>query len=249
MSELVFPYTTTQLTSPRLGLITLQSDETIETDFRRLCPPTVEVMVSRVVSDTEVTSETLAAMEGALKTAAGLFPQGIQFDVLGYGCTSGTAQIGADQVAAQIRRGVASEHITNPLTALVAACGAMKIRRLAILSPYVAQVSGRLRSRLADEGIETPVFGSFDVATEATVVRIDRASIEAATKSLMEGADVDAVFLSCTNLRTLDVIEPLERVLRKPVLTSNQVLAWHMLQTVGAKASDMAPGMLFEHSL
>ena len=245
MNELVFPYSTTELTRPRLGLIALQSDETIEMDLQRLCPDTVELMVSRVVSDTEVSSDTLAAMEGALSAAASLFPQDMCFNVLGYGCTSGTAQIGADTVARNIRQGVGADVVTNPLTALVAACRALGVQRLAILSPYVSQVSARLRAVLADEGIETPVFGSFDVANEATVVRIDAASIISATLSLMQGADVDAVFLSCTNLRTLDVIAPLEKQLNKPVLTSNQVLAWHMLLTVKAKPAQSAPGRLF----
>ena len=45
--------------------------------------------------------------------------------------------------------------------------------------------------------------------------------------------DVDAVFLSCTNLRTLDVIPAVEAVLNLPVFSSNQVLAWHMSELAG----------------
>ena len=96
-----------------------------------------------------------------------------------------------------------------------------------------------------EAGIETPVFGSFDVSTEALVVRIDRPSIEAAAVSLMEDGDVDALFISCTNLRALDAIAPLEARLGKPVLTSNQVLAWHMMQSAGTAFPGAAPGALF----
>ena len=42
--------------------------------------------------------------------------------------------------------------------------------------------------------------------------------------------EVDAVFLSCTNLRTLDVIDEIEAELGLPVVSSNQALAWHMAQ-------------------
>jgi hypothetical protein len=42
--------------------------------------------------------------------------------------------------------------------------------------------------------------------------------------------DAQAVFISCTNLATYDVIAPLERELGKPVLTANQVTMWAALQ-------------------
>lgn len=214
--------------------------------MRRLLPGDAEFMVSRVPSDAEVSSDTLAAMEAHLSTAASLFPPGVQFDAIGYGCTSGTAQIGAATVAQRIREGAEAAAITEPLSSLVAACAHLGLKRLALLSPYVAQVSGRLQQALTREGIETLVFGSFDVATEATVVRISKASIEAAAEALMQDAEVDGLFLSCTNLRALDVISVLEERLGKPVLSSNQVLAWHMMRHAGIEPPSDAPGMLFK---
>jgi len=46
--------------------------------------------------------------------------------------------------------------------------------------------------------------------------------------ALVDQVEVDAIFLSCTNLRTLDVIAPIEERIGKPVLSSNLVLSWHM---------------------
>ncbi len=114
-----------------------------------------------------------------------------------------------------------------------------------LLSPYVAPVSRRLQDALSDFGIATPLFGSFEVADEAPVVRSASASIEKAASVLMDGSDVDALFISCTNLRTLDVIAPLEARLGKPVLSSNQVLAWDMLRKAGAQVAPDAAGRLF----
>jgi len=75
------------------------------------------------------------------------------------------------------------------------------------------------------------------------VARIAPDSIMAAARQAARGAD--AVFLSCTNLRTLDVIDALEAELGIPVLSSNQVLAWHMAQATGAPLTADAPGQLF----
>ena len=111
-----------------------------------------------------------------------------------------------------------------------------------MLSPYVAEVSDRLRGRLAERGVETPVFGSFDEAEEARVARIDGPSILAAGRALAVRGGIEGMFLSCTNLRTLDVIPELEDATGLPVLSSNLVLAWDMLRLAGA-APDV-PGRL-----
>lgn len=247
MSTRPFPYRLTEITAPRLGLIALQSDETVERDLRHLLPPDCELMASRVPSATEVTSGSLAAMEGHLTASAKLFPAGLTFDVIGYGCTSASAQIGPDAVADKIRTGAPAHHVTEPLSSLIAACQHLGASRVALLSPYIAQVSERLRVALAKADISTPAFGSFNVAKEASVVRIDAASIKSAATVLMADAEVDALFLSCTNLRTLETIAPLEALLGKPVLASNQVLAWHMMQLAGLTPAPGLPGHLFGH--
>lgn len=226
-------YTTAEDTRTKLGLIALQSDRTIEDDARRLLPHDVSLLVSRVPSSTEVSRETLAQMEGALTGAASLFPVGHRFDAVGYGCTSGTAQIGAGVVADRVQAGTRTAAVSEPLSALIAACAALSVQRIAILSPYVAAVSDRLRHVLAAAHIDTPTFASFDEANEAAVAAIDEPSITRATLAMMADADVDAVFLSCTNLRTLNVIAPLEDRLGLPVLSSNLVLIWHMLRLAG----------------
>jgi maleate isomerase len=230
---------------PRVGLIVLQADETLEGDARRMLPLELGLHVSRVPSGDDVTGDTLAQMAHDLPAAAGLLPKAAQYSVIGYGCTSGTSVIGADTVVGLVRQGHAADTVTNPVTALIAACAELGVRRIALLSPYVAEVSETLRRVLDAAGIETPVFASFDEGEEAKVVRIAPASIIAAVQK-MAVQDVDAVFLSCTNLRTLDVIDPLEAMLGKPVLSSNQVLLWHMARLAGLPAT--GPGQLLQRA-
>ncbi|MBS0125447.1 maleate cis-trans isomerase family protein [Thetidibacter halocola] len=242
------PHRLTTDRAPQLGLIVLQSDETIELDFRRLLPEKAELLVSRIPSGAEVTPETLAAMEGDLARAASLFPQGVALASLGYACTSGAAQIGPETVSDHLRAVHPGAEPTNPVIALIAACRALGINRLAVLSPYIEPVSRKLFDRLDTAGIATPVFGSFEIADEARVARIDTASIIAAATTLAEQGGFDALFLSCTNLRTLDAIPALEAQTGLPVLSSNLVLAWHMAQLAGIDTSATAPGRLLSSS-
>lgn len=232
---MTFPYDLDPDPRPTLGLIALQADETIEDDFRKLIPDEVRLRVSRVPSGQEVTLETLERMADHLRAASALFPEA-ELSAVGYGCTSGSAAIGPMRVADLVRSGCATKAVTNPLTALSAKCDSLGIRRLAILSPYVERVSDRLRAELSVAGVETPIFGTFAEPSEAKVARIAASSVEAAALTLLDGAEVDALFLSCTNLRTLDVIEALRVQTGLPVLSSNLVLVWHMLRLVGIEA-------------
>ena len=231
----------------QLGLVVLQSDETIEHEFRRLLPSEgVSLYVSRIASEPEVTRETLARMEGEMTGAASLMPQSVEFDAVGYGCTSGTSVIGPDRVAHLIKEGARTRTVTEPVSALVAACQHLGLRRLAFLSPYVAEVSDGLRAVLAQSGVETPVFGSFNEAEETRVARIDGASLVSAAVRLAAQGGVDGVFMSCTNLRTLDVVDRIEAETGLPVLSSNLVLAWHMLRLAGVNDRVVGAGRLFE---
>lgn len=236
----VFKYDVQADRARNLGLIVLQTDERIEQDFRRLIPGTVNLYVSRVPSNPDVTSETLQQMEGHIPQSATLLPQSLGFDVVGYGCTSGTAQIGQKRIADLVHQGVQTRHVSEPISALLAACASLGITRLAFLSPYVETVSDRLRQTLAGNGVDTPVFGTFAEAEESKVARISPASIMDSALQLVDSSGVDGVFLSCTNLNTLDIITPLENATGLPVLSSNLVLAWHMSGLVDATLTGFA---------
>ena len=241
--EVVLTHYSYELSAPKhvsatIGLIVLQTDETIEQDFRRIfSDSSISVYVTRVPSGDEVTPETLAEMSNNLPTAAGLLPGQQQFDVVGYGCTSGSAVIGTEEIERLVKSACRTKHVTNPLGSLVEQCRASRVKNLGILSPYIASVSQTLRDELLACGIATPVFGSFDEAEEARVAKISPASIRDAAIDIGRSALVDGVFLSCTNLRTLDVIPEIESELGKPVFSSNYALAWNMARLASVAIS------------
>lgn len=241
-----FPYTLTDPIGTRatLGLIVLQVDETIEHDFRRLFPAAgIALHVSRIPSGDELTPDTIAAMKATLPAAAALLPPAAKFDAVAYGCTSGTTLIGADAVAELVRKGVQTRHIADPLTAACAALDVLEARSVALVSPYIETVARPIRSALEKSGLTVPGALSFGEEVEAQVARIDPRSIRAAALEVGRSPAVDAVFLSCTNLRTMDIIDDLERELAKPVLSSNLVLAWQLARLAGVEIE--GPGSIF----
>ncbi len=212
-----------------MGLIVLQTDETIEPEFRTLfANDKSPLYVSRIPSGNEVNTDTLAQMETDLSAAADLLPKARRYRVVGYGCTSASSVIGSDQVEKMVKQTCDVQMVTNPLRAATACAEDRGVSKFALLSPYIEEVNTPLRRAFADQGITMDVFGTFGEAEEAKVVRISTESVVEAAVRLGNDSNVDAVFLSCTNLRTLAAIPLIEKVIRKPVLSSNQSLAWHM---------------------
>ena len=228
-----------------MGLIVLQSDETLEYELRRIFPEDgVALYTARILSAQQVSTNSLAEMASSLTNTATLLPPKLHYKVVGYGCTSGAAVIGAEAVSDQIKAGCHTAAVTEPLTALISACQENGVRRLAILSPYVEDVSETLRQRLRSAGVETPQFGSFNEESETAVAHISANSVLAAATVLFQRGGCDAIFISCTNLQTLDIITEIEKQCSCPVWSSNLVLGWHMLKKAGLKARSPEAGTL-----
>jgi maleate isomerase len=193
----------------------------------------------------EVTPEHLTETKVALPAAVDLLPRGVAFDAIAFACTSGATILGEAAVEAavhQVRPGVA---VSNPLSAVKAACRSLGLSRIAFVSPYVAAVSQAMRDALSAAGIETAVFGSFEAADDRIVASISPASILEAVLKVGASPESDGVVVACTNLRAAGVVEEAEARLGKPVVTSNQALAWHMLRLSGSQEALPGRGRLF----
>lgn len=248
-------------TPPRIGLIVLKVDEVIEHEFRQaLSPSLAKLHISRIPSHAEVTPEHLREMAADLPHAAALFPPAARFSATAYACTSAATVIGPPEVARLIATGMRTDVVTDPLSAAIAAFRALGTQRLRLLTPYIPSVAAPLCDAFKAAGMTIRMSLSFGIADDATVARISYASIDAAVRQLcapsamhlpIEGAKEgalgnghEAVFISCTNLRSLALIPRLEAELGCPVLSSNSCLAWHSARLAGITAQLPALGQL-----
>jgi len=230
-----------------LGLIVLKADETLEAEVSpALRSDGVAVFHTRIESPPEITSETLGEMKSRITVVASLLPAYHPLDVVGFACTSGATVIGSSEVSRCVRAVHPDAKVTNPADAVIAACKALDIKRLGLVTPYIAEVSNAVRALLEEHGISVAISGSFGQSSETTVARISLSSTEAAICELGQDETVDAIFASCTNLRTFPIVEACEQKLGKPVLSSNLALAWHMLTLAGLPTKAQGPGRLFE---
>lgn len=157
-------------------------------------------------------------------------------DTLVYACTSGSFIAGnageRALVETMIEHGAARAATTSG--GLREALDALGARRVAVVSPYGADLTDRLVSFLAENGLQVTNAVSMGLLSDVHKVsprHLADLTMEADTN------DADALFLSCTGLATFDLIEPLEAELGKPVLTANQVTMWKALRLVESTSS------------
>lgn len=238
-------------TRAALGAIVLSTDESIEPELGQITGALdgVALYHSRIPMVAEVREDTLAQMEADMPASAALLPQAVDFDVIGYGCTSASSVIGSEAVARAIQSVFPKTKVTNPLAAIIAAAERLGIGKIGFISPYVAEVSARLRGRLEEAGFEIAGFGSFEEGDDRVVARITEASIRDAVLRMAREVACDGIVISCTNLRCLNVIEEVERETGLPVLSSNQALGWHMLRLAGVQEARPGMGQLFQCDL
>lgn len=235
----------------RLGLIVLQTDQTIEHEFAGIfgTQGDVALYAARIPNAMEVSPETLRQMSIDLPHTAGLLPEKFEFDVVAYACTSGATLIGEERVSALIRDVHPKAKTTNPISACKAALTALGVKRIALVTPYPVAVTTEMQANLQAAGFETTAVATFDQSDDFTVARISSDSILQAVKQIGARDDCDGVFVSCTSLRALQVIPEAEALIGKPVIASNQALAWHMMRLAGLGDDLSQAGMLFSKPL
>ena len=64
--------------------------------------------------------------------------------------------------------------------------------------------------------------------------------------SQIDLSESDALFVSCTALPVLSIIDKLEKKLDKVVLSSNQTLIWDVLNLIGNKNKIKGYGKIFD---
>jgi maleate isomerase len=156
--------------------------------------------------------------------------------VVAYACTSGSF-IGGAAGEAAIVQGMLDAGAPAAVTtsgALIRACDRLGIRRLAVITPYVDDVTGRLLDFLAEFGISTSA--SVGLGMLGDIWKMSYSAVLGAVADL-DVTGADALFVSCTNVPTYDVVAPLEQRLGIPVLTANQVTMWAALEDAGVALS------------
>lgn len=225
----------------KIGLIVPSTNTTMEGDFHRMAPTGVSVHTGRArLPGHEVSPESLAAMAEKVQSAVEDVAT-CGANAIVYGCTSGSFFQGRAwdrELTSRIESAVGRPFVTTA-SASIEALRRLEVRRVAVATPYPDEINRRLERYLGEWELEvTALKGLLDsnVLSHATVSPyvLYRLALEVGR------SDCDGVFMACTAVQAVEVVEQLERDLGKPVVTANQASFWAVMQRIGL--NDKVPG-------
>jgi maleate cis-trans isomerase len=217
----------------KLGLMVPSSNTSVEIDFRRAARPGVSVHTARMWltgSDADV----LDRMNEDMETAARHLGSAA-VELVVYACTGGSLYggVGYDtETARRLTELTGGIPAVTTTTAALEALRALEIKRLTLLTPYPARMTGIVRDFLEANGFEVRSVAGRSHGDNLEIGEDPPEAIAAfAREHLAE--DVDGIFCSCTNWRAMAAAEAIEAATGKPVVTSNQATIWAAYRRLG----------------
>ena len=219
----------------RMGLIALSTDFTIEKDFNRVLPNNeISFYVNRLPAFNPLSKKNFLRMNSKLTEITGNILPNQKFNSIAYGCTSGTIASGKDVIKKRILKAKPGARISDPISAAINAFKKLKIKKLTIFTPYAQSVNQTVVDYLKKNKFEILSFHYLNLRSDVDIGQVDTQFL-LKYLSKIKLKDSDGLFISCTALPVLDILEKLEKKLKKPVLSSNQVLIWESLRNTGYK--------------
>lgn len=233
----------------RIGALIPPGNVTVEREFPHCLPAGYSVHCNRLYRATvSVDQEGLLSMiRSAEQASRGLAQAGTQIIV--YACTSGSFLSGPgreDEIGEMIERWTGLPACTTS-TAVIRGLSALGAKRVYMLTPYPRDIHAREIEFLGYRGIAVAGDDTFECADTVAIRDIPSEAVTARVLARRaEAAKADAVFLSCTNLLTMDQIALLERELGVPVVSSNSCTLWAALTRIGAPTQGLGLGRLYD---
>ena len=221
--------------NPKIGLLALSTDLTIESDFQSICQKLpLDLFVNRIHNENPLTKENLLKMYDQIKPVAEKILPGQKINTIAYGCTSGTIAIGEDKVNEKVQLAKPGCYVTNPITSAIKAFTEMKVKKISLFTPYPESVNKTILKYFDSKNISITSFSTFNIDLDEDIAGVDpEYLLETLIKLNID--DADALFISCTALPVLKIIEEVEKKVKKIVLSSNQTLIWDSIRSVGYK--------------
>jgi maleate isomerase len=207
----------------RIGLIVPSSNTVMEPDFHRRFLDTAVVSTTRIFLEQVTREAELRMLADDLPRAAELIRTTAP-DAVVFGCTSAGS---LDGLAHDARIGQTIEQATGARTvtvlhAVMAELSRLGPKKIAVFTPYVEDLTDSIARCVADGGYSVVKAVGMGLRENLQIGKVTPDEIVSFVESRLGTTDADCLFLSCTNWRALQTIEPLRRKLGMPVVSSNQ---------------------------
>src|SRR6201997_2831656 len=231
----------------RIGLLVPSSSSVQERDFCRVLPEDITLHVAGMrLSNVEAESTLRIAQE--IESESQKLAD-VDVDVIIFPATAPSSRNGPGYDQELIKRinAASGKPATTASTALLEALRALSVKQIVLGAPWSASVNQSVAAFLEANGVEVLAQEALGLVRNLEIGLLDpQTAFDVGRRVDRPGAD--AVMLACGNWSTFSIVDQLERDLRKPVLTTNQVSLWHALKMMGTRPLD-GPGVLLRQHL
>lgn len=216
----------------RIGLLVPSSNTTVETEFFRALPPEVTLHTARLFLATIAPESILGMVEDMERQSKLLASADVDVIVLGATAPSFFKGLGYDRELIAKIETASGKKATTTSTALVEAIRHIGAKRVALGSAYTVRVNDVAKDFLEASGIEVTDVKGLSLTDNLVVGRLSAHTAHDLALSL-DHSNADAIVLSCTNWKTMEVVERIEQAAGKPVITTTQATVWAALRAIG----------------
>ena len=235
----------------RIGLIVPSNNTVCEPEMAALCPPGVNTYSTRLLFDPKLEG-LLGFSKDVDRASLELSSENI-CQVIAFCCTMGSMIGGIHydrEIIARIEAIAKTPAITTT-TAVKAALDTLGVKKIAVATPYTQDITQAELKALELAGYRVTAIKGYHehvAPGECRNEMIGRLLPDVAFQLALEvnGKENEAIFISCTNFRAIEIIEKLEDRTGKPVISSNQATSWYALRTLGLKDVIKGYGCLLE---
>ena len=229
----------------KLGFILMSTDLAAESDFFDIVPKDVAIHITRLKTDDYTTNETLSKHIEHMADAASRIQPDVKPNVISYSCTSGSIVIGEEKIMTEIKKGAPYAIPMTLVTGVIDALRELQIKKIVVGTPYLDEINTKEAEFLYKKGFEIINIQGLNLTTG---IEFGKVTPQYWKKFALEINDInaDAIFLSCGGIRSVEVIDEIERITGKPVITSNQAQLWSCLRKAGIKDKVMGFGEIFK---
>ncbi|MEM1946136.1 MAG: hypothetical protein QXU87_07620 [Candidatus Caldarchaeum sp.] len=228
----------------RVGVIVPSSNTTVEYEFNRVLQGVATVHAARVFLERVEVSELMKLEDEAVREARKLATAAV--NVIAFACTSGSFVGGRDQftrIEQEIKNATGLECVATS-GAVLRALKHLGAKRICLVTPYTADITSLEAAFLLHYGFEVVSSYHASVVGNREIGMIKDEEVVDWVGRTRYG-EADAVFISCTNLRTFNAIRQIEEKTGKPAVSSNSSTLWNTLKVLGCGVERPELGRLF----
>ena len=210
----------------RVGLIVPSPNTVMEPDMLRNLPPEVTLHTARMLVEGRVTIESEERLLDEYLPKAAREIATMRPDVVVFGCTSAEALRGPDYAESLSRElaGATGAPTVTVLGAVAEELRRLGARRVAVLTPYSPEVNETIRRSLEDMGYQVVHMDGLDIRDGFGFAEVTPEEIVEYAREQMRGVEADCLFVSCANLRAVEVLDAIREAVGMPVVTSIQAV-------------------------